>query len=280
MNKIWPAPAKLNRFLHITGRRADGFHELQTLFHLLDWGDQLQFAVTDDGRICRQREVPGIPDSQDLCIRAAQLLQAESGCRRGVVIDLVKQIPLGSGLGGGSSDAATVLHALNRLWGCGLDVQELAGIGLRLGADVPVFVHGHTAWAEGVGERLKPVRLGEVWYLLVFPGFAISTADIFSDPELKRDSPPGNFAELDSDRSRNDCEPVVLKRFPQLLPVFRELSEWGAPRITGTGSSIFIEMNGKNAALEATRKLKSRYNVRAVRGVDRSPLLKMLSGTG
>lgn len=275
----WPAPAKLNRFLHITGRRADGFHELQTLFQLLDWGDELKFTVTDDGKISRKHPIASIPESQDLCIRAAQLLQTECDIQRGAVIELVKQIPLGSGLGGGSSDAATVLHALNRLWRCRLDTEALALLGLQLGADVPVFVHGQSAWAEGVGERLQPVVLGENWYVLVFPGIAISTASVFSDPELTRDSTPIQYSDLKSVHTRNDCQPVVLKRYPQLQSMMDELSEWGVSRITGTGSSIFIEMSGKNHAEETTRVLKSRYNVRAVRGVDRSPLLKKLSET-
>lgn len=280
MNSFWPAPAKLNRFLQITGRRADGFHELQTLFQLLDWGDVLQFTVTDDGIISRKHEVAGIPETHDLCVRAAQLLQTECGTQEGVIIDLNKQIPMGSGLGGGSSDAATVLHALNELWSCGLDMQELASLGLRLGADVPVFVHGRSAWAEGVGERLQAVPLGETWFVLIFPGVSISTASIFSDPDLKRDSKPVRFSDLRRMHARNDCQPVVLKRYPQLQSLVNEVSCWGEPRVTGTGSSIFIEMNSKNAADEATRELKCRYNVRAVRGVDHSPLLKMLSGTG
>lgn len=272
----WLAPAKLNLFLHVTGRRSNGYHELQTVYQLLDWGDRLAVEPHPDGSIRRSVDLPGIGEEEDLAIRAAKLLQEASGCRAGARIGVQKCIPAGSGLGGGSSDAATVLRVLNELWGCGLTLAELGRLGLALGADVPVFVHGHSAWGEGIGERLQPVGLGERHYVLLFPGLSISTAEIFADPALRRDAPrlaPGGAV---PDSAVNDCEPVVLKRYPELLRSMEDLAEFGRPRLTGTGSCIFLPVNDALAAGRVTSLLKSRYNVRAVRGVDRSPLLQQL----
>ncbi len=186
----WPAPAKLNLFLHITGQRADGYHELQTLFQLLDWGDELQIIPRQHPNISRIGPDYGVPEDQDLAVRAARLLQTETACRLGAEIRVSKNVPMGSGMGGGSSDAATVLLVLNRMWGCGLDIDQLAVLGARLGADVPVFVRGHTAMASGIGDCLEPVDLGTRHYILVFPGISIATPMVFSDPALKRDSEP------------------------------------------------------------------------------------------
>ena len=278
VNDSWPAPAKLNLFLHITGRRPDGYHELQTLFQLLDWGDELIIEATQDGEISRSSTVPGIPWESDLGIRAARLLQQECACRQGASIKLVKHIPPGTGLGGGSSDAATVLQVLNRLWGCGLSTPELAELGTRLGADVPVFVHGNSAWAQGIGDRLQAVTLGENWYVLVFPGIAVSTAAVFADPGLMRNSSRIQDFENIRYSGGNDCEAVVVRLYPQLQEIFNDLSNWGSPRLTGTGSCIFLACDEKKHADSITNALKSRYNVRAVRGVDQSPLLAKLSG--
>lgn len=275
---VWPAPAKLNLFLHVTGRRPDGYHELQTLYQLLDWGDRLSIESSTDGEIRRITDHSEIPEDEDLAIRAARLLKAESGCTRGARIGVEKKIPLGSGLGGGSSDAATVLLVLNELWDCGLGRAELAGLGLVLGADVPVFVHGRTAWGEGVGECLSAVELGERHYVLVFPEQGISTREIFNDRLLGRDTPRMAFEEIELAASRNDCEHVVLARHPGIRGVMSDLANYGLPRMTGTGSCIFLPAADENAAGSITSRLKSRYNVRAVRGVDRSPLLHKLSG--
>ena len=185
----WPAPAKLNLFLHVTGRRADGYHELQTLFQLIDLNDTVSLSVTDDGCIERPAGPVGVDPDSDLTVRAARALQAATGCRAGASIRIAKRIPMGGGLGGGSSDAATVLLALNHLWGCGLPVDELARLGLPLGADVPVFVRGSSAWAEGVGEQLVPVELPERWYVVIHPGVAVPTRDVFQSPELTRNTP-------------------------------------------------------------------------------------------
>lgn len=274
----WPAPAKLNLFLRILGRRPDGLHELQTVFQLLDWGDELLIEPTGEAVIMRLAEIDGVPPEQDLSLRAARLLQAECEVGQGARIQVRKRIPQGAGLGGASSDAATVLVALNHLWGCGLAPGELAELGLRLGADVPLFVLGHSAWAEGVGERLTPVSLGRRYYVLVFPGLHVSTAAIFADPELPRHSAPLDPAATpDFDALGNDCAAVVLQRYPQLRELASELTAHGRPRMTGTGSTLFLRAASPAQAAQLTTSLKSRYNVRAVGGVDRSPLLQRLA---
>jgi 4-diphosphocytidyl-2-C-methyl-D-erythritol kinase len=274
----WPAPAKLNLFLHVTGQRADGYHHLQTLFQILDWGDELFITATADGKIRRTTPIPGVSEEEDLSVRAAQLLQRECACRQGASIKLIKRIPMGAGLGGGSSDAATVLHALNQIWGCGLSVSELAVLAVTLGADVPVFVHGFSAWAEGIGEQLQPFALGETWYVLILPEIQVSTSAVFRDPGLKRDANPVQSSGFMLGNTRNVCEEVVFRLFPELHAIWRDLSAYGTPRLTGTGSCIFLPFAKKNHADSITTELKSRYNVRAVRGVDRSPLLAKLSG--
>jgi len=275
--KVWPAPAKLNLFLHITGRRADGYHDLQTLFQILDWGDELYFEVNETGHIGRLGNNTGVPEQEDICIRAAHLLKNRCGVRQGAQITLHKHIPLGAGLGGGSSDAATVLAALNHLWSCGLSRRQLAELGLELGADVPVFVNGYSAWAEGRGERLQAVALGRRHYLLVFPDVGISTAEIFAHPMLTRDSKPVEMSPAMLGPGRNDCEAVVLQLYPELRRLVKDLSAWGQPRMSGTGSTFFLSFDTKKNAIEAASELECRYNVRPVSGVDRSGLLKNLS---
>ncbi len=276
----WPAPAKLNLFLHVTGRRKDGYHNIQTLFQILDWGDEILVKTTDRWSIRRTRDDYAVPEQDDLAIRAARLLQAETACRQGADIGVVKRIPMGSGMGGGSSDAATVLLVLNRLWGCGLGSGELARLATRLGADVPVFVRGNSAMAEGTGDVLEPVNLGKRHYVLVFPAIAISTKDVFSDPELRRDSESISLEDALSGRGRNDCEAVVRKRYPAMAGILENLGKWGQPMMTGTGSGIFIPMNDEQHAKSTARQIKNLYNVRAVTGVDRSPLYEKLDFDG
>ena len=276
----WPAPAKINLFLHVTGRRPDGYHELQTLFQLLDWGDDVGIRITAGPAITRVGADYPVPADDDLAIRAARLLQNETGCSRGAEIRVHKRIPLGSGMGGGSTDAATVLLVLNRLWKCGLDLPELARLGIRLGADVPVFVHGHSALATGIGDRLQPVSLGPRHYVLVFPGIAIGTREVFSDPDLRRNSAPIGLPEALSGAGRNDCEAVVRKRYPALAGLLERLQRWGQPRMTGTGSGIFLPMDSAEEAIGAAHGMKTLYNVRAVSGVDRSPLHERLDAYG
>ena len=240
----WPAPAKLNLFLHVTGRRPDGYHTLQTLFQFLDVGDELRFDVTRDGRIARANILPGVPEDRDLCVRAACLLQAASGSTHGAVIHLDKRLPLGGGLGGGSSDAATTLLALNELWGCGLTPEALAALGLKLGADVPVFVRGHAAWAEGVGEVLTPAEPPERWVVVLAPAVNVSTAEVFAVYDRELDltpySPAITIRDFHAGRGRNDLEPVVRRLYPEVDNALKWLGNFGDARMTGSGACVFL----------------------------------------
>lgn len=240
----WPAPAKLNLFLHVTGRRPDGYHTLQTLFQFLDVCDELRFDLTGDGRIVRARELAGVPEERDLCVRAARLLQAASGITQGAVIHLDKRLPLGGGLGGGSSDAATTLLALNELWGCGLTPEALGALGLKLGADVPVFVRGHAAWAEGVGEMLTPADPPERWVVVLAPAVAVSTAQVFSAFDREHDltpySPAITIRDFHAGRGRNDLEPVVRRLYPEVDNALKWLGNFGDARMTGSGACVFL----------------------------------------
>jgi 4-diphosphocytidyl-2-C-methyl-D-erythritol kinase len=273
----WPAPAKLNLFLRVTGRYEDGYHKLQTLFQLLNWGDTVSITVNQSGRIDRQCNVEELPASQDIAVRAATLLKDHCQISSGANIFLHKQIPIGSGLGGGSSDAATTLVALNQLWSCGLNEQVLAELGLTLGADVPVFIRGLSAWAEGKGEQLRPVTLGQRHYVLVFPELSIATADVFGHADLKRDSSVKKLLPEMLKPGKNDCERVVMRMYPQLQKLKQDLKPWGQLHMSGTGSTFFLQFDTKKSAIRAASELKCRYNVRAVEGVDRSPLLDRLS---
>lgn len=234
-----PAPAKLNLMLHILGRRADGYHELQTLFQFLDHGDELSFAVREDGEIRLHTDIPGVPHDSNLIVRAARQLQRESGCPLGADIWLEKRLPMGGGIGGGSSDAATTLLALDRLWQLGWNQDRLAALGLSLGADVPVFVRGHAAFAEGVGEKLVPVEPEEPWYLVAVPQVSVSTAEIFCDPELTRDTPAITVRTVLERGGRNDCQPVVEKRYPDVRNALILLNKFVSARLTGTGGCVF-----------------------------------------
>ena len=276
-SQCWPAPAKLNLFLHITGRRPDGYHDLQTLFQILDWGDELRFGINNSGQISRSCNIDGISEAEDICVRAARLLKARFDVQQGVHINLIKRIPMGAGLGGGSSDAATVLLALNQLWSLGLTLQQLADLGLELGADVPVFVHGRSALGEGRGEKLQAVALGQRFYVLVFPEISISTAEVFRHSQLKRDSKLIDMSVASLESGRNDCEPVVMEMYPAMKKIMQDLASWGQPHMSGTGSTIFLPFDDKKTAISAASDLKCRYNVRPVGGVDQSPLLDCLS---
>ena len=234
-----PSPAKLNLMLHILGRRADGYHELQTLFQFLDHGDELDFAVRDDGVIQLHSDLQDVPHDSNLIVKAARQLQAASGCTLGADIWLRKVLPMGGGIGGGSSNAATTLLGLDHLWGTALGEERLAGIGLKLGADVPVFVRGHAAFAEGVGEKLTPVDPAEPWYLVLVPQVSVSTAEIFSDPLLTRDSPAIKVRPVLEGNSRNDCQPVVERRYPEVRNALSLLGKFTEAKLTGTGSCVF-----------------------------------------
>lgn len=236
---ILPSPAKLNLMLHILGRREDGYHELQTLFQFLDYGDEMTFSVRDDGKICLHTEFAGVPHDQNLIVKAATKLQQQSGCSLGIDIWIKKVLPMGGGIGGGSSNAATTLLGLNHLWQLGWDQDRLATLGLSLGADVPVFVRGHAAFAEGVGEILTPVEPEEPWYLVLVPQVAVSTAEIFSHPLLTRDSLPIKVRPVPKGNSRNDCEAVVTELYPDVRKALNLLGKHTEAKLTGTGSCIF-----------------------------------------
>lgn len=274
----WPAPAKLNLFLHITGRRADGYHLLQSVFRLLDWGDTIGLRVRPDGRIVRVGEsVPGVLPDNDLVVRAARALQAAGAGALGADIQLRKQVPAGGGFGGGSSDAATVLVVLNRLWKLGLSTDELAEIGLTLGADVPVFVRGTNAWAEGIGEQLSPITLPPAWYVVVDPGVHVPTPQLFATPELTRDAPLATMGDFASGALvENVFEPVLRAREPAIEAVFQALSTIGTPRLTGSGSGCFVEFSTLQAACHALDRLPETLQARVVAGVERSPLFDAL----
>ncbi|MES1195975.1 MAG: 4-(cytidine 5'-diphospho)-2-C-methyl-D-erythritol kinase, partial [Steroidobacter sp.] len=235
----WPAPAKLNLFLHIVGRRADGYHLLQTAFQFINLCDQLHFYQRPAGVIERVSGADGVLPENDLVIRAARLLTSVAGKSAGVAIELIKHIPMQAGLGGGSSDAATTLVALNQLWSLGLGVDQLAELGLKLGADVPVFVRGRAAWAEGVGEILTPLELPEPWFLVIQPPVSVSTAEVFQSSELTRDTPVTTIRAFRAGEGRNDCAKAVCSRYPQVLQALEWLGQYAEARLTGTGACIF-----------------------------------------
>lgn len=265
-----PAPAKLNLFLHVTGRRADGYHLLQTLFRFIDLNDTLHFELRTDGVIHRTSEIEGVPEAQDLCVRAAHLLQKETGCTLGVDIALEKRIPMGGGLGGGSSDAATTLIALNRLWSLGLSRERLMQLGLQLGADVPVFVFGENAFAEGVGEKLQAYALPEAWYVVLFPPVHVPTEKIFSHPELTRDSVSIIIRALSTQPLRNDLQSVVCSLYPEVASCIAELGKYGRAMMTGSGACVFAEFGSRGEAEAILQKLPQRGMV--VQGLLKHPL--------
>lgn len=270
----WPAPAKLNLFLQITGRRPDGYHQLQTVFRLLDWGDSIRLRVREDGRIVRHGPAaPGVEAEEDLAIRAARLLQSASASPLGADISVEKRIPMGGGFGGGSSDAATVLVVLNRLWGLGLDNDRLAALGLQLGADVPVFVCGENAWAEGVGETLTPIHLAPAWYVVVDPGVHVPTQALFQAADLTRNAAPAKIADFVSGNLLgNAFEPVLRRREPAIEAVFAALSRIGTPRLTGSGSGCFVEFSDRASAEAALADLPEGLRAWMAAGAERSPL--------
>jgi len=274
----WPAPAKLNLFLNITGRRPDGYHQLQTVFRLLDWGDRIRLRVREDGRIQRDgASVAGVAEADDLAVRAALLLKNAANVGQGADIGVEKNIPAGGGFGGGSSDAATVLVALNRLWNAGMDVDALAALGLQLGADVPVFVRGHNAWAEGVGEQLTAIALPPAWFVLADPGVHVPTPRLFADPDLTRDAPVAKIADFASGSLLgNAFEPVLRRREPAVEAVLATLSSIGRARLTGSGSGCFVEFATRAAAEQGLARLPKELRAWVAAGVERSPLLDVL----
>lgn len=271
-----PAPAKLNLMLHITGRRADGYHELQTLFQFLDYGDELSFALRDDGEIRLQTDIADVPHDSNLIVKAARALKAQSGCSLGIDIWLKKVLPMGGGIGGGSSDAATTLLGLNHLWQLDWDEDRLAALGLTLGADVPVFVRGHAAFAEGIGEVLTPADPEEPWYLVLVPQVSVSTAEIFSDPLLTRDTPPIKVRPVPKGNSRNDCLPVVTRRYPDVGNALNLLGKFTEAKLTGTGSCVFGAFPSKAEADKVSALLTETLTGFVAKGANISMLHRKL----
>ena len=267
------SPAKLNRFLHITSRRDDGYHQLQTLFQLLDWGDQLHFMPNDSGAITLDGCDLDIPLEENLIFRAARLLQRGT---LGVRITLDKKIPAGGGLGGGSSNAATTLLALNHLWGLGMPLSQLQALGAELGADVPVFVGAHTAWAEGIGEILTPVDLPERWFLILVPDCHVSTAEIFSHQQLTRNSPAIKMAAFFEGDSRNDCQQLVRRFYPEVDNALKKLENFGEARLTGTGACVFASFGTAAEARAAQRQMPREWTSIVARGINESPIPEAL----
>lgn len=273
----WPAPAKVNLFLHITGRRADGYHLLQTVFQFLDYSDQLTFELRHDGVVRRLVDIKGVAEADDLTVRAARSLQQLSGTSMGVDIHINKHLPMGGGLGGGSSDAATTLVALNQLWKLGLSQDQLAELGLKLGADVPVFVRGQAAWAEGVGEHLTSIDLPESWFLVVIPPCHVSTAEIFNAPELTRDAQSLKIPAFLDGQGINVCEEVVRKHYPDVDKALNWLAQYSQARMSGTGACVFAPFANEADAYHVLQQMPAEWRGFVAKGLNRSPLLDRLA---
>lgn len=272
----WPAPAKLNLCLHILGRRPDGYHNLQSLFQLLKYGDFITIETTSAPALAMEAELPGVSEPDNLILRAALSLQQATGCRLGARFTVDKRIPMGGGLGGGSSNAATTLVALNHLWGTGLSLAHLAELGLQLGADVPIFVMGHSAWAEGVGERLTPVELPDKWYLVVTPNCHVSTAEVFSHNDLTRDTADITVAAVLEQGGRNDCQALVARLHPPVRQVIDWLNQFGAAQMTGTGASVYCAFASAEAAQSVLCILPKQWQGFVAQAVNISPLHNLL----
>ncbi len=270
----WPAPAKLNLMLRITGRRPDGYHLLQTVFQIIDLCDWITFHPAEDGRVFLRNLIPGVSEQEDLTIRAANLLKQYTGCGTGVCIEVEKNLPMGGGLGGGSSDAATTLVALNKLWDLRLTVERLMELGLRLGADVPVFVFGYTAWGEGVGEKLLPITIPEQWVVIIKPDCHVNTKQIFLAEELTRDSKVVTMRDFLAGDRRNDCLAVVSKLYKVVGEAMDALSQYAEARLTGTGACVFAQFGSEESARNAYAALSRNWSCYLTKGLNRSPLYK------
>ncbi|TRX02307.1 4-(cytidine 5'-diphospho)-2-C-methyl-D-erythritol kinase [Candidatus Methylobacter oryzae] len=276
----WPAPAKLNLMLRITGQRSDGYHLLQTVFQFIDMCDWIIFHPVSDGQISLQKPIPGVLEADDLTIRAAKLLKSETGCEQGVCIEVKKNLPMGGGLGGGSSDAATTLVVLNALWGLQLSTERLMELGLTLGADVPVFVYGYSAWAEGVGEKLKRIDIPEQWFVVIKPDCHVNTKEIFLSKDLTRDSKSITIDDFIAGQNQNDCVDVVRESYQSVKEALIDLSEFSEARLTGTGACVFAQFDSEVVAANAYRSLRRKWQVYLAKGVNESPLfLKLKSGS-
>lgn len=273
----WSAPAKLNLMLSITGRREDGYHLLQTVFQLIDITDGLIFTESADNDVHLKNPIAGVKESDDLTVRAANILKQETGYKGGVNIEMEKNLPMGGGLGGGSSDAATVLVVLNKLWGLDLSTKRLIELGVQLGADVPVFVNGTSVWAEGVGEELTPIALPKAWYVVVKPKCHVDTGEIFSAKGLTRDSKSIKMADFDAGQIRNDCSEVVRKLYSEVDEALKELDAYGKARLTGTGACVFVQFDNEEQAKEVFQSLPSEREKYLTQGLANSPLQDEMS---
>ena len=274
--EAWPSPAKINLFLHITGRREDGYHELQTVFQFLDYSDSLKFEVTDDAELILTTPLHNVDNNDNLIIRAARLLQTHCNIEQGAKISIDKKLPMGGGLGGGSSNAATTLIALNQLWHCQLNKQDLAQLGLILGADVPVFIHGHAVWAEDVGETFSPISPEEPWYAIIVPDCHVSTAEVFAYPELTRDCRSITMSRFLSGEGSNVCEDVVMQHYPPVAKAFDWLAQYATPRMTGTGACVFAAFASKEDAQAIMIDLPKQWQGFVAKGCNTSPLTTFL----
>lgn len=272
----WPAPAKLNLMLRIVGQRPDGYHLLQTVFQFIDLCDWITFHRVTDGRVSLLKTIPGVAEADDLTVKAANLLKAETGCESGVRIEVEKNLPMGGGLGGGSSDAATTLVVLNELWNLRLSRKKLMELGLRLGADVPVFVYGHSAWAEGVGEKLEPINPQEQWVVVIKPDCHVNTGEIFSAKNLTRNSKSITIADFIAGQHQNDCVEVVCQRYRSVKDALVALSHFSKARLTGTGACVFAQFDSEILAVEAYQSLKNEWRAYLSKGVNESPLYSKL----
>ena len=275
----WPAPAKLNLMLRITGQRADGYHLLQTVFQFIDLCDWITFHPVADGRVSLQALIPGVPEADDLTVRAAKLLKLETGCEQGVCIEVEKNLPMGGGLGGGSSDAATTLVVLNELWDLRLSKERLMELGLTLGADVPVFVYGHSSWAEGVGEKLEKIDIPEPWFVVIKPDCHVNTGEVFSAKDLTRNSKSIKIADFIAGQYQNDCLGVVREHYQLVKDALRDLSVFSEARLTGTGACVFAQFDSENAAASTYQSLQKKWQVYLVKGANESPLFSQLKNS-
>ena len=272
----WPSPAKLNLFLHILGRYENGYHQLQSLFQMLEYGDKLDFNITEDSSICMATPLAGVDDNDNLIIKAARLLAKHTQCKKGVTITLDKCLPMGGGIGGGSSNAATTLVALNHLWKTGLSEDELAELGLVLGADVPIFVRGRTAFAGGVGEDITPAPQKELYFLVANPNVHVSTAEVFTAPELPRNTPAMAWEDYKFEKTRNDCQQLVENRYPEVAKLLQWLVNYAPSRMTGTGACVFATFSDYTLAEQVRAKMPEAWQSFVAKGVNRSPLLDKL----
>ncbi len=276
----YPAPAKLNLMLRIVGQRADGYHLLQTVFQFVDLCDWISFHPVADGRVSLQKPLAGVAEADDLTVRAANLLKAETGCKLGVNIAVEKNLPMGGGLGGGSSDAATTLVVLNKLWQLKLSTEKLMTLGLSLGADVPIFVYGHSAWAEGVGEKIEKITVPEQWVVIIKPNCHVNTGEIFSTKELTRNSKSIKIADFVAGQHQNDCIEVVCQHYPSVQSALADLADFSEARLTGTGACVFAQFDSKESALEAYQSLQNKWQIYLAKGINESPLFTKLRMEG